>query len=300
MNKKDNNIDFNQHILDQLDLRLLMEMPREARGRCHNLSHSHDFFELGLILKGNVKWECERSHSHALGERQGILMPPGRKHREVNESNDPHRLCWVGFVTGNPRLDEYLRGKLCPRILFLEDVFDDVARIVRSLQNEQNQPAAHGAARIRFLLGELLILLDRAAGLKRRRSGRPRPLSRNAQALFSAASYIEMNYANPMSIRQIARYHSLSLNHFTVLFSREYKMTPKKYLQTIRLREAERMLKAGDRQVKEIGVLCGFKDVARFCRWIKERTGRTPTEIRKGLSPQTRHSYLRRGAAAEG
>ncbi|MDL5050755.1 AraC family transcriptional regulator [Oscillatoria amoena NRMC-F 0135] len=300
MNKNDDYIDFNQHTLDQLDLRLLMEMPREVRGPYHNLFHSHDFFELGVVLRGNAKWECERNHSYVCGERQGILMPAGRKHREVNESNDPHRLCWVGFVTGNPGLDAFLRGKLCSRILFLEDLFDDVARIVHSLRNEQNQSAAHGAARIRFLLGELLILLDRAAGLKQRRSGRTRPLSRNAQALFSAASYLEMNYANPMSIRQIARYHSLSLNHFTVLFSREYKMTPKKYLQTIRLREAERMLKAGDRQVKEIGVLCGFKDVARFCRWIKECTGRTPTQIRKGYFPQTRRSYLRKRTTSEG
>ncbi|MDZ4744318.1 MAG: AraC family transcriptional regulator [Verrucomicrobiota bacterium] len=275
-------MEFHQFNPDFLDLKLLMEMPREVRGLFRNHVHSHDFFELGLIIKGECDCEYGQSSLITLKEGQGLLVPPGQEHVESNRKQGLHQLGWVGFSVGSPEWSDYLTGSLCQRVLSMEGDFDEILRVFRALQKEQGGRNLHGPARIRLLLIELLILMDRSQS-----KGSPTKkikavqTNRHSRVLASAADYLELNYGNPMSITQIARYHSLSMNHFIVLFTKEYKVTPKHYLQQIRLRKALGMIRDEKRQIKEIGILCGFKDPARFCRWIKAETGKSPRQYRK-------------------
>ncbi|GHV61746.1 hypothetical protein AGMMS49587_06710 [Spirochaetia bacterium] len=68
----------------------------------------------------------------------------------------------------------------------------------------------------------------------------------------------------------------LSRSHFTRLFSKEMGMSPRMYLEDLRLKMAMDILFEKTATVKETAARCGIYDVNYFCRLFKKRYGISP------------------------
>ncbi|MBQ8509756.1 MAG: helix-turn-helix transcriptional regulator [Clostridia bacterium] len=97
-----------------------------------------------------------------------------------------------------------------------------------------------------------------------------------------ALGYINSHMSSPMTIDEIADYVKVSKYYFCREFRKETGFTVVRYINNLRCREAERLLRSSEMTVGEIARACGFENLSYFTRTFKAVTGHTPSEVRGG------------------
>lgn len=94
-----------------------------------------------------------------------------------------------------------------------------------------------------------------------------------------AIRFVTEHYAENLKISEVAAAVSLNPVYFGTLFKRETRLTFRDYLNTIRINQAEDMLRAGKWNVTEVAAHCGFADVFYFSRLFKKYKGVPPSAV---------------------
>ncbi len=94
-------------------------------------------------------------------------------------------------------------------------------------------------------------------------------------------SYLNDNYAQPITLSQVAALTSFTPSYFSVLFKQVTGIGFKEYLVLIRLTNAQRMLKKTSKAVSEIAYACGFNDSNYFSSQFTKYFGLSPLQFRK-------------------
>ena len=103
-----------------------------------------------------------------------------------------------------------------------------------------------------------------------------------------AAKYIEKNYADKISISNLASLCKMSESLFLKKFKKCYDISPRQYLTRQRLNAARKLLLATPEiSVSEAASLCGFENTALFYRCFKKQFNCTPLTFRKNRSLNT-------------
>ena len=109
-----------------------------------------------------------------------------------------------------------------------------------------------------------------------------------AQPFFEDSSRFETlkktlrsNMEKGMHVSEMAALAGLSRSHFARLFKQREGMSPREYLQDLRLKKALSLLYSKRLSVKEIAYSCGMADVNYFCRLFRKHTGMSPGEYRR-------------------
>ena len=93
--------------------------------------------------------------------------------------------------------------------------------------------------------------------------------------------FLKNNLSRDISVEEMADVMNLSRSHFTRLFSKEMGISPRMYLEDIRLKTAMGLLFKEQISVKETAALCGIYDVNYFCRLFKKRYGISPGKYKE-------------------
>lgn len=101
------------------------------------------------------------------------------------------------------------------------------------------------------------------------------------EAVDRAKQYITENFINDISIDDIAQAAFISSYHFSRMFKRNTSLSPHKFLNAIRLRNACRLLLESNLNVAHIGYSCGFSNSDYFVTLFKNKIGLTPSEFRE-------------------
>jgi AraC-like DNA-binding protein len=88
--------------------------------------------------------------------------------------------------------------------------------------------------------------------------------------------FLKANMHRDISVEEMANVMKMSRSHFTRLFSNETGISPRMYLEDLRLKTAMGLLFKDQMSVKETAALCGISDVNYFCRLFKKRYGISP------------------------
>ncbi|MEM0964868.1 MAG: AraC family transcriptional regulator [Verrucomicrobiota bacterium] len=99
--------------------------------------------------------------------------------------------------------------------------------------------------------------------------------------LFKAVRIMQENYGSDLRISELARSCGLSHSQFVRRFHSVFGMSPKEYLQRVRVRKACRLLETTDSTVASVGLRCGFYDHSHFSRAFRTQTGMSPSVYRK-------------------
>ena len=97
-----------------------------------------------------------------------------------------------------------------------------------------------------------------------------------------AIGYINSNLSSDMTIDEIAENTTVSKYYLCREFRRETGFTVVRYINDLRCREAERLLKRSDATVSEIARSLGYDNLSYFTRTFRSITGKKPSEVRKG------------------
>lgn len=95
------------------------------------------------------------------------------------------------------------------------------------------------------------------------------------------AQYVETHYAEEITLQTLIDLTGFSKNGFIRTFAATFNMTPWKYLTTIRLNEARKLLETTDKLLADIAAETGFFDQSHLTRVFKKERGMTPGEYRR-------------------
>ena len=97
----------------------------------------------------------------------------------------------------------------------------------------------------------------------------------------AAKEYMQENFISDISLLEIAAHCFISPFHFSRLFKKFTGYSPHQYLQNIRLKHGEMLLKNSSLTISEISYAAGFSSLEYFATAFKQRYNMRPGEYRK-------------------
>lgn len=96
-----------------------------------------------------------------------------------------------------------------------------------------------------------------------------------SEFIAECAEYIEAHLADySLNVQSLAERACVSESYFRRKFSESYGMSPKKYIDSLRMQHACTLLRSGYYSQKEIAAMCGYEDVKYFRTAFAEKTGK--------------------------
>lgn len=92
--------------------------------------------------------------------------------------------------------------------------------------------------------------------------------------------FMSTHFAEVLTLDQLAEEACISRYHFARLFRSKVGLSPHRYLASVRLEAAHRMLQASDRPIADVGRACGYRSSSHFSAAFRARYGVTPRELR--------------------
>nr|WP_277348755.1 helix-turn-helix transcriptional regulator [Victivallis vadensis] len=89
-------------------------------------------------------------------------------------------------------------------------------------------------------------------------------------------------YSEDLSVSGLAECCSVSVSLLNMLFNRQFKVGPRRYLLSLRMREARRLLLDNRYRIGEVAEQVGFQSANYFARAFKAYHGVTPEAYRNG------------------
>ena len=234
-------------------------------------NHFHEYYVLGFIEDGNRYLSC-RNKEYTIKSGDLILINPMDNHTcaQIDHQALDYRCLnitpevmqkAVYEVTGRSFLPDFTTTVACQseHVLLLKELHQMIMEEQESLQKEEL---------FYFFLAQIL------ESYTEKQPHAPAVISEQVQA---ACSYMDKNFAEPISLDHLAGI--TGLNKFTLLrsFTRQRGITPYQYLETIRVGYAKKLLEQGVPPI-EAAAGAGFTDQSHFTKYFKNFIGLTPKQ----------------------
>ena len=188
------------------------------------------------------------------------------------------------FLAGLHELPFLAKGGSCPA----------AAELMDRLAEEK---AAHSRARSQLAYALLCELAeaDRAScALLCELSDADSAASALPPLVQAAIEDIRANYAGLYGVEELSERLGVSKSHLVRTFTAAIGVPPGKYLTTVRVEAAQRLLLHREYTLDVVASLCGFSGANYLCRVFKKETGQSPAQWRamaghaaqSGLSPE--------------
>lgn len=256
-----------------------------ARITENNPPHTHDFHEMEIVVAGS-----------AVNSINGISFPVGPGDVFVVEKGATHEITQIdglelynlGFRSDALRLigsdllelpsfhTLFLMGGLTDpsmrRIKLNSQDLQRCTELLLEMDGELLSQSPGYRTSVQCQFSRLIVLLCRA--------NTQTAQEQSVWQVATAAAKMERDYAEPISIAELAKGVLMSERHFRRQFLQLYQMTPSDYLLKLRLSAACRMLRAGKDSITQVAMANGFSDCNYFSRIFRREFGITPSQYR--------------------
>ena len=231
--------------------------------------------ETPVALAGEGLWVClvsSGSCAAALADTAGALPPQTAQAGALILSRAPlnltpqgscHLLCVqltglapAQFLSGLASLPFLARGETCP----------GAAELMGRLAGEE---AASSRARSQMVFALLCELANADSAAP--------PLPPLAAA---AIEDIRANYAGLYGVEELSERLGVSKSHLIRVFTAAVGVPPGRYLTSVRIEAAMKLLLHREYSLDVVASLCGFSGANYLCRVFKKETGQTPAQWR--------------------
>jgi YesN/AraC family two-component response regulator len=109
------------------------------------------------------------------------------------------------------------------------------------------------------------------------------------EGIEAAIAFIDAHLNSAVSLEQVSREAGMSKFRFCRYFKEIKGQTFRSYLTRRRIQRALELLRSGERNVSEVYLDVGFKDLSHFSRVFRKITGQLPSQYRRNVlkSPTT-------------
>ena len=248
--------------------------------------HHHDFFEIYFLLSGDVTYLIESKIVHVMpGDL--LLISPRELHQVIirpEMSVYERYVLWV-----DPQVLQRLSSHSSDLLIGLDPTRpgygnqlrlkpEDRSRVQQLLDLLAGEAGsdAYGADLLReSLLTQLLVTINR---LVSQQGSWMDEDTRTNRAVTQVMNYVNLHYAEPLSLDMLAEQFYVSKYHLSHEFNRQVGTSVYHYIQKKRLLIARQLLAQG-RKPNEVYSSCGFSDYTGFYRAFKSEYGVSPREF---------------------
>jgi AraC-like DNA-binding protein len=234
--------------------------------------HAHDYYVIGLIEAG-VQSFAYRGGRQVTPAGDVFVIHPGEAHtgEAVSAGGYTYRTLYppVALIQ---RAYSDIAGCEQGVPFFPTPVIHDgeVARCLRDLHLALTSDGAPLEREARFLQ-VCALLITRYAEIRP-----PEPaVGQERPAVQQVRHYLDEHFAQPVSLAELALLVGLSPYYVHRVFEREVGMPPHAYLESVRIREAQRLLAQGE-PIAQVAAELGFSDQSHLTRRFTRLLGITP------------------------
>jgi AraC-like DNA-binding protein/mannose-6-phosphate isomerase-like protein (cupin superfamily) len=248
--------------------------------------HRHDAFELHYIIKGNCTLRINED-IHVLREGEICLIAPGLYHSQKSFIKPFEKLC-VKFEIAAPPEDssdqeaaDLYRVFHSMRVLQCSaEQMTDTLECLRSASCDFERQFG-GHTKLRLLCGLLILELAQRIHCDRNQTVMPDfspPDIRRNNIIEEFFNYhFHLNNGNTLLAQRLF----VSERQLDRILKHLYRKSFREKLLEMRLEVATDLLATSNRSIAEISELTGYSCPANFSTFIKNATGKTPSEIRQ-------------------
>ena len=150
---------------------------------------------------------------------------------------------------------------------------------LRLLSHLQSQPDVE--FQTRGLIGEIWLFLLNV--IQEADRSVYRSAAKNQDRILTMMSFIQENYAEKLTLEQIADAASISTRECLRCFRESIRQSPTDYLIEYRVQVAKKLLETTNLSITEIALRCGFNSNSYFTKIFHRSCGKTPNAYRKEL-----------------
>lgn len=225
------------------------------------IKHTHDFYEVMLVQTGEAVFVTE-NEEYPIYEGSIIIVPPGIKHGISAE----HKYNIIS-ITGNfeklSRFDE--------ATVLYDNIYGEGKKLAELALYNRFGKEEYFTSLCDSYINFILLNLDY-------------PKSDMAAVVYAMMDNIKKNFDNSeLSIIKLLKESGYAKDYVRTKFFEIAKMTPKKYLTTIRMKKAKELLSlyGDDVSISKIAEQCGIVDPAVFSKNFKQYYGISPKQYIK-------------------
>lgn len=249
---------------------------------CHYPLHWHDHLEFNLVLAGKIKGTINQKPVE-VSEGEIFFVNSGDLHEtDVDYSQE---MSAVTILLSYQLLKDY-----CPNIDSFYFNLKESEEVEQKVKELILQCAKIYQEKEDFYELELSIALHRLGHIllteckRSREDGNyERQELKTRDHVKKAIAYMESQYENEMSLKEIAAYIGMTPNYFARFFKQSTGETFYNYLNDIRLYYAHRELVSSDHSVSDIAYNNGFPNVKSFIETFKRTYHTTPAQYKKKI-----------------
>lgn len=238
-------------------------------------NHFHDFYVLGFIEGGQRHLWC-KGREYDLHSGDLILFNPRDNHycspiggelldyRALNIRPEVMRKA-VKEIAGKDYAPCFTQNVVCQSeaAAAVGEVYDAILADASRLQKEEA---------FFYLLEQ--VLQEYAAPFGSLNASEPN------EEIQKLCAYMEQHYADNMSLDTLLSMTSFGKTYLLRLFTRQLGVSPYRYLQTIRIDRAKKLLEQGVEPI-EAADQTGFSDQSHFTNFFKSFIGLTPKQYQR-------------------
>lgn len=241
--------------------------------------HVHPSYSFVLTTDDSCRMEIDGVR---MASQQGKLcaLSPGVSHHEII---DDDFVRYIAVFIDKSFFESQLKACSIPgEIAFRGEIFDSTPDLIAEIKAfmVEYENAMPGCEQVLDAIGLRIthLIIRQCFAFK------PAPSTTAARIqVGNVIDYLHANYARKVTVGEMAGVMALSPSHFSRLFKRETGKTPLEYLIQIRLKQASKLLRAGDKSLTRVAMECGFSSLSHFSTCFFQRYNATPSEYRKAL-----------------
>lgn len=119
------------------------------------------------------------------------------------------------------------------------------------------------------------------------------------QYIRKAIAYIELNYANNITVNDLAKALAIDRSYLYRVFKNGTGMSPKEYLSTYRLNVARSLLEETNHSIAQVALSAGFFSFSAFYRSFVQKYGQSPREFQNASRNKKENPKEKDGTSTE-
>lgn len=248
--------------------------------------HFHSWYEITYLVDG-VRHFFIRDTKYTLQKGDLVFIAPTDIHRSFDANPSEYE-----------KIELYFDPKWIVRSEDIAPDFDVVYpflqenRILRLAAREQEyvetllfkmiyelkQRPIGFTHELTMLLTQMLMFTTRQCHLPTHQQPRTPPVSDN---ITNMIRYINANFTEKLYLEDLAAKFHFNPSYLSYRFKEVTGISFIEYLNSVRVKEAQRMLANSGSPVTDIALQCGFSNLTHFGRVFKDITGVTPSAFRR-------------------
>lgn len=257
--------------------------------------HTHNFYELNIVMSGNGTHIVNRSTFH-VASGDVFIMPPNIAHgytfnsktysifhllfnKQFFEKYETHLNSMAGYqILFN--IDPLIRNQENITNHFLHINISDnynLIRVFNELTALRYERKGNSECKKEHLA---LYVIAKICDMIEEEKKTYNKSNRYLFDLLKSVEYIHSNFGSKIELQTLYTISCLSRSTYIRYFKEIFKCTPLDYIQNYRLRQSKSMLKHTNASLTSIANDCGFCDSAHFSRLFKDKYQTSPSQYR--------------------